>query len=167
MDQGELHVERFRRFLSLKGRSDDPEQVAHRFAQLLGQQVFPLPYSLETVEAISRKVPVVLLTNGITVIQKMRLSNSPLRHLVKRMVISQEVGYSKPDPKIFEIALDGVDPKDALMIGDGLRSDVLGANRAGVDMCWYNPRGKTLPEHLHAKYDVRDLRECIAIATQD
>ena len=74
------------------------------------------------------------------------------------------MGCSKPEPEIFEIALDGLSPKEALMIGDGIQSDVLGANRAGVDMCWYNPKGKALPEGMHAEYEVRDIRDCVAIA---
>ena len=76
------------------------------------------------------------------------------------------MGASKPDPRIFEIALDGLKPEEALMIGDGIQSDVLGANRADVDMCWYNPRGKVLPEDMHAEYEVRDIRDCVAIALQ-
>ena len=166
MDTGTLHVERFRRFLSEKQLDDDPERVADRFAQLLGQQVIPLPYAEETVKALSERLPVILLTNGITIIQKRRMAASPIRHWISGMVISQEVGCSKPDPNIFEIALNGVDPRDALMIGDGTGSDVLGANRAGVDVCWYNPKGKALPDGLHVEYEIQDLRQCLAIATQ-
>lgn len=163
MDQGTLHVERFKRFLALKGRNDDPEKVAYRFAQLLGQQVIPLPHAMETMQVLCKRLPVILLTNGITVIQKLRLAASPIRDWVAGVVISQEVDVSKPDPRIFEIALNGVDPKDALMIGDGIGSDVLGANRAGVDMCWFNPNGKSLPDGLHAEYEIRDIRECLKI----
>lgn len=164
MTQEVLHVERFRRFLARKGRDDDPARVAARFAVLLGGQAIPLPHAEETVRAISREKPVVILTNGITPIQKSRLALSPIRHWISRMVISQEAGVSKPDPRIFEIALDGVDPKRALMIGDGIRSDVLGANRAGVDMCWFNPGGKVLPEGMRAEYEIRDIRDCVRIA---
>ena len=164
MDTGTLHVERFRRFLSEKQLDDDPERVADRFAQLLGQQVLPLPYAEETVKALSERLPVILLTNGITIIQKRRMAASPIRHWISGMVISQEVGCSKPDPSIFEIALNGVDPREALMIGDGTGSDVLGANRAGVDVCWYNPKGKALPDGLHVEYEIQDLRQCMAIA---
>lgn len=164
MTQEVLHVERFRRFLALKGRADDPERVAARFAVLLGNQSILLPHAGEVVTAISREKKVVILTNGITPIQKSRLALSPIRDRIARMVISQEAGVSKPDPRIFEIALDGVDPRDALMIGDGLRSDVLGANRAGVDACWYNSGGKPLPEGIHAEYIIRDIRDCVKIA---
>jgi len=118
-------------------------------------------------QELCEKIPVVLLTNGITVIQKKRLAASPLKDWVQGVVISQEVGVSKPDPRIFEIALGGLDPRDALMIGDGITSDVMGANNAGVDVCWYNPKGKVLPEGVHAEYEIRDIRDCIAIATQE
>lgn len=164
MTQEILHVERFRRFLAAKDRGDDPEKVAARFAALLGQQAIPLPYAEEVVKALCERLPVILLTNGIAVIQRSRLARSPIREWIHGIVISQEAGFAKPDPRLFEIALDGVAPADALMIGDGIRSDVLGANRAGIDVCWYNPGGKPLPAEMHAEYEIRDLREIPAIA---
>lgn len=167
MTQDVLHVERFRRFLSQKGRTDDPAAIADRFAELLGQQVLPLPHSEETVRAIAERLPVVLLTNGITVIQRSRLAHARISAWVSDVIISQEVGLSKPDPRIFERALGGADRREALMIGDGLYSDVLGANRAGVDVCWYNPSGKPLPDGLHVEYEIRDIRECVPIALAD
>ena len=166
MDQGELHVERFRRFLALKGSNANPEEVAARFAVLLGQQVIPLPYSEETVKRISEHRPITLLTNGITVIQKARLAGSPIKDWIDKMIVSQEAGISKPDPRIFELALEGLAPSEVLMIGDGLGSDVRGANNAGVDVCWYNPSGKELPEGMHAEYIISDLRQCVEIALQ-
>ncbi len=167
MNQETLHVERFRRFLTAKNLPNDPKTVAERFAFLLGQQAIPFPHAEEVVKQLSEKLPVVILTNGITVIQKSRMALSPIKDWVSRVVISQEAGFSKPDPRLFELALDGVSPKDALMIGDGTQSDVLGANRAGIDMCWYNPKGKPLPEGMHVEYEIRDLREIPGIALAD
>ena len=166
MTQAVLHVERFRRFLAAKNRDDDPAAVADRFAELLGRQAIPFPHAEEVVRALSEKLPITLLTNGITVIQRARLARSPIREWIDEVVISQEVGAAKPDPRIFEIALNGLDPREALMIGDGIHSDVEGANRAGIDICWYNPRGAALPEELHAEYEIRDLRDCLSIAFQ-
>jgi len=166
MTQATLHVERFRRFLKTKNREDDPKAVADRFAELLGQQAIPFPDAERVVKMLSEKVPVVLLTNGITVIQKQRMTLSPIRNWISGMVISQEVGASKPDPKIFEIALNGLSPKDALMVGDSIPSDVRGANHAGIDVCWYNPHGKTLPDDVHAEYTVHSLMEILPIALQ-
>lgn len=166
MTQEVLHVERFRRFLRQKDLALDPAQVADRFTELLGEQAIPLPGAEELVRSLAQHLPVVALTNGITAIQTRRMRRSPIREFLTRMVISQEAGVSKPDERIFQIALDGVAPADALMIGDGLQSDVLGANRAGVDMCWYNPAAKPLPDGLHVEYQVRTLEECLPIALQ-
>ena len=167
MTQEVLHIERFRRFLQAKGRSDNPESVAIRFAQLLGQQAIPIPGAFESMEQIARKLPIVLLTNGITVIQQARMEISGIRRLVHSAVISQQAGVAKPDPAIFALALEGVDPRRALMIGDGITSDVLGANRAGIDICWYNPHQKELPEGLHAEYTISDIRQCVPIALSE
>ena len=164
MDQETLHVERFRRFLRLKGREDDPKRVADRFAGLLGQQAIPLPGAEETVERLAREREIVILTNGITPIQKSRMARSPVRNWISRMVISQEVGTSKPDPRIFEIAMGNTPREKVLMIGDGLQSDVRGANNAGVDVCWFNPRKTPLPNDLHTEYEIHDIRDCLPIA---
>lgn len=164
MTQEILHVERFRRFLASKNRDDDPRAVADRFAELLGRQAIPMPGAEEMLAAVSARLPVVILTNGITVIQKARLARSPLTRFVTRAVISQEVGAAKPDPRIFEIALDGVAPSDALMIGDSLASDITGAANAGIDSCWFNPKNKPLPEGIRPTYEVRTLGECVGIA---
>ena len=164
MDQETLHVERFRRFLRLKEREDDPKRVADRFAVLLGQQAIPLPNAEETVEKLAREREIVILTNGITPIQKSRIARSPVRNWISRMVISQEVGVSKPDPRIFEIAMGNTPREKVLMIGDGLQSDIRGANNAGVDVCWFNPLKKPLPNDLHTEYEIHDIRDCLPIA---
>lgn len=164
MNQEVLHVERFRRFLASKNRDDDPKAVADRFAELLGRQAIPMPGAEEMLAAVSAHLPVVALTNGITVIQKARLAISPLTRFISRAVISQEVGASKPDPRIFEIALNGVDPSEALMIGDSIASDIIGAANAGIDSCWFNPKGKPLPEGVVPTYEARTLGECVEVA---
>jgi FMN phosphatase YigB (HAD superfamily) len=85
------------------------------------------------------------------------------------MVISEELGVSKPRPGIFYEALRplGVSPKDALMIGDGANSDIRGANNAGIDACWLNPSGAALPEGVQAEYIIRDIQDCIKIALKE
>ena len=75
------------------------------------------------------------------------------------MIISQEAGVSKPDPAIFTLALEGLDPSEVLMIGDGIGSDVKGANNAGVDICWFNPKGKPGREDIVPHYEIRSLEE--------
>ncbi|XP_061338812.1 uncharacterized protein LOC133285576 isoform X1 [Gastrolobium bilobum] len=58
-------------------------------------------------------------------------------NLFDAVIISSEVGYEKPDPRIFQAALDqvNVEASKALHIGDDQKADKLGANAIGID-CW-------------------------------
>ena len=166
LSHAQLQVARFVRFFDRYPVPGDPRRAAERFVELLGQQSILLPNALETVARIAERLPVAIVTNGITDIQRSRLALSPLKDHVTEVVISEEVGISKPRPGIFEIALDrlGVKAGEALMVGDGVNSDIRGANNALIDACWYNPEGKTLPEGVHAEYVISDIRQCAAIA---
>ncbi len=141
--QSEVRLRRFTRLYDLYPIPGNPAEASERFVTLLGEQSILLPHAEEVVRAIAAHLPVVIVTNGMTVIQKSRLARSALKDLISGMVISEELGVSKPRPGIFYEALRplGVSPKDALMIGDGANSDIRGANNAGIDACWLNPSG--------------------------
>jgi len=166
MTQGELKIARWTRFFMQYGIDVDPRAAGERFVELLGDQSMLLPHAEAVVRRIAKERPVLILTNGITQVQKRRMAASPIRDVIAGMVISQEVGVSKPRPEIFRIALGrlGIDRREALMIGDSIASDVVGANNAGIDVCFYNPTGKTLPETVHAEYEITDIRDCVGIA---
>lgn len=168
LTQGELRFERFARFYARYPVPGDSARSAERFVELLGEQSILLPHALEVVRQISEQLPVAIVTNGITAVQKRRYARSPLKELISDLVISEEIGVSKPRPELFWTALKqhGVEAKDALMVGDGVSSDIRGANNAGIDACWLNPAGKALPEGVHAEYMIEDLRQCVPIALQ-
>ncbi len=62
------------------------------------------------------------------------LARTGLLPLFDTVVISQAVGIEKPDPRIFQMALQrlGVPPEGALFVGDLYEVDVLGARAAGI-----------------------------------
>ena len=55
------------------------------------------------------------------------------------------------------------DVRRALMLGDSLSSDIAAAANAGVDACWYNPKGAENKKGLPVRYEIRDLDEVDAI----
>ncbi|HZW01217.1 MAG TPA: HAD-IA family hydrolase [Candidatus Deferrimicrobium sp.] len=61
--------------------------------------------------------------------------------------ISARVGYQKPHPAIFEHALDllGVDPAEAVHVGDDPKADVVGARRAGIEPILVDRHGRAHP----------------------
>jgi len=69
-----------------------------------------------------------------------------LRPYFDRIWISANVGVRKPHPRIFEIAMDSMhcNAKEALMIGDTLNADILGALNVGMASIWINRRADKL-----------------------
>ena len=76
------------------------------------------------------------------------------------VIDSGEVGVEKPDPRIFQIALDrlGVSATETLYVGDLYEVDVVGARAAGLDVVLLDPAG------AHAGRDVRTVRSVAELA---
>jgi len=76
------------------------------------------------------------------------INNAGLRSFFKKVWISAEIGFRKPHPRMYELALDyfQIRPKDAVMIGDVLGADILGANNLGIASIWITRRADT-PEN--------------------
>lgn len=160
--QEELRVRRFEQFLAAEGLPADAETVAGVYAGALARQAVALPGAVEAVERWSAVLPVVVVTNGISTIQRGRMARSPIRAHIAGMIVSEEVGAAKPDARMLRAAMEraGVrDPARALMLGDSLSSDIQGAANAGVDACWYNPAGKPNDRGLPIRYEIRTLDE--------
>ena len=54
------------------------------------------------------------------------------------VALSEEVGFFKPDPRLFRLALDraGVEPASAWMVGDRIDNDVVPASKLGMNTAW-------------------------------
>jgi putative hydrolase of the HAD superfamily len=89
------------------------------------------------------RVPLALITNGASSIQRDKLRVLDIEDWFEAVVISAEVGFAKPDASVFGLALDklGVAPKDAWHVGDSLWTDVAGAKAAGLTAVWLNRHG--------------------------
>lgn len=88
------------------------------------------------------------------------LEREGIARFFRAVVISADVGWRKPEPVIFEVALSRleVSPQEVLFVGDRADVDVLGANRAGLAAVWLNCDGAPLPDGIPApEYEIREL----------
>ena len=170
---------RTKRFVQLLERlhvSVDPLPVSDRYIQHLGEADFLIDGARELLERLHGKIPMVLLTNGLSLVQRSRFAKAGIGHYFEGIVISEEVGVQKPEPEVFRIALahasgdgtgdgagspggDPIPPGRALMVGDNLNSDVKGALDAGLDACWFNLRGRPADPEITPTYTVQALAE--------
>jgi YjjG family noncanonical pyrimidine nucleotidase len=165
-DQATLRLERFRRLAAELGIANLPlERVSAFYLEALACQPQLLPGALETIRALAARYPLALITNGIAAVQNKRFAASPITRCFQSIVISEEVGIAKPDPRIFDPALRtiGVAAADVLYVGDSVTSDMAAARNAGMDFCWINPRGAPLPEGHAPVYIITAISEFPAL----
>jgi len=79
-----------------------------------------------------------IVSNGTTSTQNTKIKCSVLPELADSIVISETVGYEKPDPRIFQHALTelGAQAENTWFVGDNPRADVLGAMALGMKPIW-------------------------------
>ncbi len=157
-----INLKRFDQFLARLFSSKDTAEFSTTYLSFLSKADFLIPGALDVVRRCSASAQLALLTNGLESVQKSRLSRSPLRDFFTAVVISEEVGYRKPQPEIFEIAASSFsdfDKTEVLMVGDSLSSDIKGAMNYGIDSCWYNPADEQLPQEYEPRYCIRRLEE--------
>ncbi len=83
------------------------------------------------------------------------------------MVVSDEIGASKPNTEIFDVAFEVLGnpaKKEVLMIGDSLGSDMQGGINYQIDTCWFNPTTKENKQKLAITHEVKTLNEILRIA---
>lgn len=94
--------------------------------------------ALALVRELSRRFLVGVVSNGLPDVQYRKLEAMGLRDIFACIVLSEEIGIRKPDPRIFHHAADLLDvrPQVCLYVGDSFDTDVVGAKAAGMRACW-------------------------------
>jgi len=170
IDRDRLRVRRFELTFEALHLEADAEAFSARYLEHLGRCAYLIEGAEATVKALAQRVGLVLITNGFARVQRARLGRSPLQGLFRAVIVSEEVGAAKPDPRIFDAAFAamGNPPKaEVLMVGDGLSSDIAGANGYGVDACWYNPAHAPLPPGMNVRYRIDRLDGLLEIVSAD
>lgn len=162
-----LKTERFRLFLKENNLKADPSLMGEDYLKALPEKVFLIDGALEFLQSLHGKIPMVIVTNGIGHVQHLRLELSGLKPFITDMVISEVCGFSKPDRRIFDhtfkvLNLDIAKTK-TLMIGDRLETDILGAQNAGIDSCWFNPNREENKNDIKPNYEIQKLSEILNI----
>lgn len=135
---------RFERFNAEVGLDADAHAMADLFVDGLCAFGELFPGARAVLERLAERAVLAMVTNGLSRVQRTRIERLDLGDLFDSVIISQEVGVTKPRSEIFDrvfAELGEPDRSGALMIGDSLTSDIAGGRNAGIDTCWYNPHG--------------------------
>ena len=142
--------ERFRRVFEAIGialSEADADRVAAAYRAGYVPSWRAVDGAADLVAALRPLVRLGVISNNLIEETREKLAFCELTSLVDALVVSGDEGISKPDPRIFHIALDrlGVTAADAVMVGDSWAADITGASRAGIRAVWFNPRRAPVP----------------------
>ncbi len=160
--KSELKVRRFELFVSKYGFDVSPNSLDRYYLDALSQEALLIDGAFELLSNVHEIADIYVITNGIKKVQEGRMAKLPIKHLIKRTFISEEMGAEKPSIDYFNKVgenIPGFDKKSTLVVGDSLSSDIKGAINAGIDCVWYAPNGEPVPEGMDITYVARTLAE--------
>ncbi len=140
-------------------------ELGERFPQERRKSPFLYEETFKVLDALKGKYALLLLTNGSPELQNTKLDITPeLVPYFDQIVISGDFGKGKPDPTIFEHALQlmNMSADEAIMVGDNLMTDILGASRVGMKSVWINRHDKERNEVIPT-YEITHLEELFPI----
>ncbi|MFA0815205.1 MAG: YjjG family noncanonical pyrimidine nucleotidase [Anaerofustis sp.] len=167
ISQSRLKTERFRRLADRLNISFDAAEFAKEFMYQLSRASILFDDAIPLIEDLKRHAKLLIVTNGLSDVQHRRVRGSVIADSLSGVIISEEAGVAKPDPAIFELAARQVQASDKskmLMVGDGLKSDILGGINYGIDTCWYNPKRLQNESGVVPTYEINTLPQLIPIA---
>lgn len=140
------------------------ERIAEHYRAQRHLGLEPLENAIETVRWLrDRGCRLALLTNGAAAAQRSKVTRFQLAELFDLILIEGELGYGKPDPRVYKIALDELEasPGETWMVGDNLEWDVAAPQRLGIYAIWVDRGGEGLPPGNGVRPDrvVRSLSE--------
>ncbi|MDJ0923812.1 MAG: YjjG family noncanonical pyrimidine nucleotidase [Acidimicrobiia bacterium] len=164
----EVQARRFGDLVAAAGLSADPALLAAEYVVGMGAYGELYPDALQILDQLGRHAALALVTNGLGEVVRARIKRLGLESRFDAIVISGEVGTSKPGSEIFDLAfarLGGPGKETALMVGDSLSSDIAGAVNYGIAACWYNPARKPRPDGIHIDHEVGSLKDLPELAS--
>ncbi|HBH06712.1 MAG TPA: noncanonical pyrimidine nucleotidase, YjjG family [Flavobacteriales bacterium] len=165
MSKETLRIERFRRTLyKLQYREkDEIQSISKYYLDQSPQKTNLIPGTKEVLDFLKDRYRMIILTNGFQEVQEIKMANSGLSPFFSDMITAEMAGVSKPKKKIFQLALKrcSVRAQDALMIGDNLEVDVIGAKKVGIDQVWFNPEQKQ--GRVEPTYEIHNLTQILDV----
>lgn len=140
-------------------------RVTNTFIALREERVDLFPGAKQALVALAQTHRLALITNGESHKQRAKIDRFGLAPLFERIFVEEEVGFGKPDPRVFGHVLAEMQTTAgaSCMIGDNLSWDIAAPQSLGIYAIWNDWRGEGLPPRSTVKPDrvVRSITELL------
>lgn len=157
---------RFEEFFNNHHIKVDGSQVDHLYRSYLNNSAYTIAGAINLLNALKDDYDIYAATNGVYQTQCSRLDKAKMNDYFKKIFISEQIGYKKPDTQFFDYCFEQIsdfDKSKTLMIGDSITSDIKGGYLAGIDTCWYNPHKDLNQLEIQPTYEVENYEQLYAI----
>ena len=109
---------------------------------------------------LSGKYKIFTASNGVYYMQVNRIKKSNLSKYFTDIFVSDKIGYEKPDKRFFQKIMDltKYSNDDLIMIGDSIKSDIIGAKNSKIKSIYFNKEDKKISDK-NFTYQVKNLSE--------
>lgn len=106
--------------------------------------------TFEILDYLSLNYNLHIITNGFDEIQYKKMSHSKINHYFKTITNAENAGVKKPNPIIFDFALNlaNTQADKSVMIGDSYEADIMGAKNMGMDVVFFDVNNMTIDSHV-------------------
>nr|WP_321224993.1 YjjG family noncanonical pyrimidine nucleotidase [uncultured Psychroserpens sp.] len=117
--------------------------------------------AIELLDYLHQHYDLHIITNGFEEAQQRKMDNSNISKYFKTITNSESAGVKKPNPKIFNYALQTSNalPEQSVMIGDNYEADILGAIDVGLDVILFNYHNFNAEPHIKQVSKLKDLKK--------
>lgn len=160
--QEKINEVRFKIFSDALNIKFNTDKFADSYIKNLGNASFLYEESTELIKYLYKDYILFIVTNGLKDVQNNRIKKSSIAKYFKNIIVSDEVKVAKPNPKIFEYALNDTTntySDEILVVGDSLSSDIQGGINLKADTCWYNPNKIENKTTINPTYEISNLMD--------
>lgn len=124
----------------------------------------PFDEVIPCLKYLSKKYRLSVISNGDLKQQSLKLEKMKIKQYFIDIITAGEVGISKPNIKLFNIACDRVNkqPQECYYIGDDLHTDIIPCKDVGMNGIWLNRKRETSTiNSIKIIYNLNDLRNIL------
>ncbi len=167
LPQADIQRTRFGRFLDRLELKADPAAIGDLYLTGLSESKTLIEGTVEMLDRLKEKdLELVVITNGLKQVQRPHFKHTGLTDYFSEIIVSDEIGVSKPHRAFFDYTFKKIKQKDkskVVIVGDGLGSDIKGGMRYGVDTVWFNKRKIQMPKGYKPTYTIDRLEELFGV----
>ena len=166
ISHNDLKWKRWHLFFEQVGIKFDPNKSNDIYFEGIKAFPFFVDHAEEMLQHVKSDFNLMMVTNGLSEVQWPRIRNKNIENYFKHIIISDEIGVAKPQSAFFDhchALIGDVKKERVLVIGDTLKSDILGGNNYGYTTCWYNYDSKSNETEVQPDFTIDSIKDLSTI----